>query len=52
MFESLSLLSGGGNGGSGGGGEGGGVIGLFFSAKLWSTELPFPSVVNSLSTGS
>ena len=51
MSESLSLLLGGGGSGGGGGGEGGGVIGLFISAGLWSTKLPFSSVVDSSSTG-
>ena len=46
MFELLSLLSRGGSDG------GGGVIGLFISAGLWSTELVFMSVVDSSSTGS
>ena len=40
MSESLSLLSGGGGGGGGGGfGGGSGVVGLFVSARLWTTEL-------------
>ena len=50
MSESLSLLSGDGGGGGGGGCEGGGVIGVFFSAELWSTEIAFPLVVDSSST--
>ena len=50
MSESLSLLSGGGGDGGGGGDEGGGVIGVFISAEIWSTELSFPSVVDSSST--
>ena len=50
MLESLSLLSGGGSGGCGGGDEGGGVIGVFVFAKIWSTKLSFPLVVNSSST--
>ena len=50
MYESLSLLSGGGGSGGGGGGEGGGVIGVFISTELWLTKLPFPLVVDSLST--
>ena len=50
MSKSLSLLSGGGSGGGGGGDEGGGVICVFISVELWPKELPFPSVVDSLST--
>ena len=49
MSESLSLSKG------RGGGGGSGVIGLFVSVKLWSTELSFLSVVlvvtSSLTSG-
>ena len=51
MSESLSLFSGGHDGG-GGRREGGGVIGLFFSTGIWLMKLLFPSVVDSLLTGS
>ena len=44
MLESLSLSSLGAGGGGGGGGDSG-VFCLFFYAKLFSTELPFPSVI-------
>ena len=46
----MSLLSEVGGGGGGGGDEGGGVIGVFVFVELWSTELAFPSIVNSSST--
>ena len=45
MSKSLSLLLGG-----GGGGGGSGVIGLFVSVGLWSMEISFPLVVDSLSS--
>ena len=44
MLESLSLSSSGCGSGGGGGGDSG-VICLFLSAELSSTELSFPSVV-------
>ena len=47
MSESLSLLSEVGGGGGGGGGESGGVIDVVEPAEFWSTDLEFPSVVES-----